>query len=223
MCRTLRLLLFGTLCLWPLLAASHFNLKEYRENLSAQAGYDRDDYGAFYETWRRLAEMGQALAQCNVGMMYAEGYGVDRDDGRAIHWFRKAAEQGYTEAQYQLGLRHGFGEYAYRDHVEALAWLTVSGRDSTVEQKAYLIRHMTAGEVATARELAQGYREVYVVPFEKVRESNWSSVRVQLEPHLGRVGNYIVVDPEVARRNARRLLAFRMTCNGVIAPATPAP
>jgi TPR repeat protein len=44
-------------------------------------------------------EQGDAEAQNNLGMMYANGEGVTRDDKQAAFWFRKAAEQGYAKTQ----------------------------------------------------------------------------------------------------------------------------
>ena len=35
-----------------------------------------------------------------IGIMYAKGMGVERDDTEAVKWHRKAAEQGHAESQY---------------------------------------------------------------------------------------------------------------------------
>ena len=52
--------------------------------------------------YRRGAEQGDADAQFNLGVMYAEGEGVARDDAEARRWYRKAAEQGHADAQHNL-------------------------------------------------------------------------------------------------------------------------
>ena len=45
--------------------------------------------------WYRLAaEQGDASAQFNLGIMYANGQGVLKDDAEAMRWYRLAAEQG---------------------------------------------------------------------------------------------------------------------------------
>ena len=56
-----------------------------------------------FDTLTKLAEQGNAGAQNDLGVMYAEGRGVPQDDAKAIKWFRKAAEQGHADAQLNLG------------------------------------------------------------------------------------------------------------------------
>ena len=51
---------------------------------------------------RTVAELGQAEAQFNLGMMYYNGDGFTRDDSEAVKWYIKAAEQGHTDAQLRL-------------------------------------------------------------------------------------------------------------------------
>jgi TPR repeat protein len=42
-------------------------------------------------------------AQSILGVMYAFGKGVLKNDKQAVYWYQKAAEQGLAEAQYNLG------------------------------------------------------------------------------------------------------------------------
>lgn len=49
------------------------------------------------------AEQGDALAQSQLGFMYAMGQGVFRNYAEAAKWYRKAAEQGHSEAIQWLG------------------------------------------------------------------------------------------------------------------------
>lgn len=65
---------------------------------------DRGDYAAALETWKPLAESGDAAALYIVGLMHARGEGVDQDVTEALRWFRQAAEQGLAEAQFSLTL-----------------------------------------------------------------------------------------------------------------------
>ena len=41
---------------------------------------------------RQRAEQGDTEAQYDLGLMYANGEGVARDDEQAVRWFRSAAE-----------------------------------------------------------------------------------------------------------------------------------
>ena len=51
------------------------------------------------ETLRKDAEQGYAEAQDVLGLAYANGVGVAKDQREAVRWWRKAAAQGYTQAQ----------------------------------------------------------------------------------------------------------------------------
>jgi TPR repeat protein len=42
--------------------------------------------------YRKAADQGHARAQCNLGLMYANGQGVAQDHATATTWLRKAAD-----------------------------------------------------------------------------------------------------------------------------------
>jgi len=52
--------------------------------------------------FRFLAEHGNPDAQCNLGLVSANGDGVPDDDAQAAYWICKAAEQGDANAQFRL-------------------------------------------------------------------------------------------------------------------------
>jgi TPR repeat protein len=54
------------------------------------------------EWYRKAADQGDAFAQCNLGVMYENGYGVAKDMNKAVEWYRKAAAQGITLAKQSL-------------------------------------------------------------------------------------------------------------------------
>jgi TPR repeat protein len=58
---------------------------------------------------RSLAEKGDVDAQLALGIMYAQGKGVDQDFGQAIRWYRAAASHGSSAALYQIGLAYQEG------------------------------------------------------------------------------------------------------------------
>ena len=69
---------------------------------------------------RRCAEQGNAIAQTNLGLMYAKGEGVAEDDAEAVRWYRLAAEQGYAMAQTNLGWMYAYGYGVAEDDAEAV-------------------------------------------------------------------------------------------------------
>ena len=52
------------------------------------------------------AKKGNQIAQFNVGVKYANGQGISKDDKQASEWYRKAAEQGHADAQSNLGVMY---------------------------------------------------------------------------------------------------------------------
>lgn len=60
--------------------------------------YNNAQYYEAAEWFQKAAELGNAQAQNNLGILYKYGTGVDRDIAKAAYWFAKAAEQGYDHA-----------------------------------------------------------------------------------------------------------------------------
>ncbi|MGB7369299.1 MAG: sel1 repeat family protein, partial [Methylovirgula sp.] len=58
------------------------------------AAFKRSDYATALRLWRSLADQGNADAQYNLGVMYANGQGVPQDYAEAAKWYRLAADQG---------------------------------------------------------------------------------------------------------------------------------
>lgn len=88
----------------------------------AGAAYTRGDYATALRLMRPLADQGDARAQSNLGLMYAEGKGVPQDFAEAVRWYRKAADQGYARAQSNLGLKYDDGQGVPQDYAEAVKW-----------------------------------------------------------------------------------------------------
>ena len=106
--------------------------------------------------WYRLAAgQGHAIAQNNLGSMYAYGRGVPQDDAEAVRWYRQAAAQGEAEAQYNLGLMYANGTGVPQDDVLAYAWLNLAveqGNELASGNKDKLQTRMTATQMARAQE-----------------------------------------------------------------------
>ncbi|MBI3432163.1 MAG: sel1 repeat family protein [Hydrogenophilales bacterium] len=69
------------------------------------------------------AEHGDAEAQLQLGMRYAEGDGVIQNDKEAAKWFALAAQQGQAEAQYRYGLALLQGRGVVQDYRAAFSWI----------------------------------------------------------------------------------------------------
>jgi uncharacterized protein len=75
-----------------------------------------------FEVVRTQAETGDALAQFELGWMFANGQGVLRDDAQALVWYSKAAEQKNPQAQIKVGSIYATGRGVAPDAVEARKW-----------------------------------------------------------------------------------------------------
>ena len=55
------------------------------------------------EVVTRAAELGDPVAQCNLGLSLLYGDGAPEDAAKAVEWFEKAARQKFSGGQFQLG------------------------------------------------------------------------------------------------------------------------
>ena len=69
---------------------------------TAVTEYNQGNYIKALDAFYVLAKEGDPKAQFNVGLIYANGKGVNKDSYQAMVWYKKAAEQGNTAAQYNL-------------------------------------------------------------------------------------------------------------------------
>ncbi len=68
----------------------------------ARRDYDRGNYDVALQKAQPLAVAGDPAAQMLLGMMYADGKGVARDDVQSWQWYWKAAVGGNAQAQLAL-------------------------------------------------------------------------------------------------------------------------
>tara|TARA_Y100000588_G_scaffold159272_1_gene173177 strand:- start:3 stop:443 length:441 start_codon:yes stop_codon:yes gene_type:complete len=117
-----------------------------------------------FELYRTAAHQGVAGAQCRLGIMYATGQGVLKDDIAAAHWFRLAAEQGDIEAQGGLALAYASGRGVTQDFVAAHMWISLAIEELTgdVQKRAIAFRDglstaLTTEQQETAEQLARNW------------------------------------------------------------------
>lgn len=108
-----------TLILALAAATGPLHAEGFHDGVSA---YEKGDLQAALRAWRPAAEQGDALAQYNLGALYAKGRGVNKDVNEAAKWFRRAAEQGNALAEYYLGGLYARGEGVAHDTTQAAHW-----------------------------------------------------------------------------------------------------
>ena len=98
---------------------------------------DRFD-GADCDEMVRAAEQGDAQTQISLGVMYATGRGVQRDDAEAVRWFRRAAEQGNAKAQNNVGVMLLWGGNVPFFSSEITEWFQLAAEQGHVVAQANL-------------------------------------------------------------------------------------
>ncbi len=86
------------------------------------AALQKGDYATAWREFRPLAEAGDARAQFNVALLYAEGRGTAQNDAEAAKWYRRSAEQGNAAAQNNLGALYNQGRGVDQNPAEAVNW-----------------------------------------------------------------------------------------------------
>jgi TPR repeat protein len=79
--------------------------------------------------YEKAAERGHSSAQCNLGLCYCKGEGVDQDEMQAVDWFMQAAEHDHSGAQFQLGVCYEQGVGVGQDEAEAVEWYRKAAED----------------------------------------------------------------------------------------------
>jgi len=86
------------------------------------AAYEAGNLPLAFREFHSSAGQGDAGSQFNVGLMYEQGIGVEKDEIQAVDWYRKAAGQGVSSAQYNLAVLYENGRGTAVDFAQANAW-----------------------------------------------------------------------------------------------------
>jgi hypothetical protein len=102
-----------------------------------EAAYQRGDYGSALRSWLPLADQGNAEAQFDLGILYANGRGVPQDYVTAHMWFNLSASKGdKTAASYRDQIASSM-DRAQLAEAQKLAreWLPVGMRNAAPPTK----------------------------------------------------------------------------------------
>jgi len=129
---------------------------------------DAGDYPAAMNELIPAANAGNAEAEELIGVMYASGLGVARDDVRAFEWYLRAAMKGHAGAQSGVGWYYEVGRgIAAPDLVRAYMWYVLSAiggdPDAAISQED-VVKKMTKAQIDKAHELIEDYR-TWLYPF----------------------------------------------------------
>ena len=118
----------------------------------AYQAYQQGDFATAHELWYYDAKRGNAHAQYNLGILYAEGRGVERNPDEAVKWWHSAAEKGHARAQHNLALAYMGaesnvkGKSANPNRRRAIHWLNQSAKQGLANSQYFLARLFSRGE-----------------------------------------------------------------------------
>ncbi len=140
----------------------------------AEIEHARDlmEEGKFKEAMSELlpaARSGNAEAEELIGIMYAMGLGVERDDIRAFDWYLRSSMKGHPGAQSGVGWYYEVGRgLPAPDLVRAYTWYVLSAiggdPDAAISQEE-VIKKMTPEEIEKAHILIDDYKS-WIYPFQ---------------------------------------------------------
>jgi TPR repeat protein len=117
----------------------------------------------------QAAEAGDALAQCNLGILYDNGtddngYAVEGNRPHALRWLLAAAEQGLPRAQVKLAEVYADGPDTSGSYATACGWFLLAAmglrgvhRHDARSGYERIASHLTPAQIAEARRFARNW------------------------------------------------------------------
>ena len=95
--------------------------------------------------WFKEAVQGNPYAQYSLGLRFARGDEVERNNVEAAKWYRRAAEQGCSEAQLMLGVCFMDGDGVEQNIQESKKWFRKAaeqGDETAMDALEYIEREL---------------------------------------------------------------------------------
>ena len=151
--------------LFLLLISSSDIAADYEKGFNA---YSEGDYATALAEWRPLAEQGDANGQFGLGLLYANGWGVDLNDDEALKWYGLAAGQGHGEAAYNLGVMNANGWGVPQSDEGAFKWYSQAAESG-----------FTTAQISLGKMYAIGFG----APQDNVQAHMWYNVASMLDDY----------------------------------------
>lgn len=143
-------------------ASKGFAQAQYRLGTLYERGLGvKADEARAKEWYARAAEQGNIKAMHNLAVLSANGKTGSPDYGLAARWFTQAAECGLADSQFNLAVLYENGLGVAADMHQSYKWLSLAARrgdKEAVRRRDIMKGKLTAGEIAEAEKLADGFR-----------------------------------------------------------------
>ena len=109
--------------------------------------YFKQDFTLAEEHYRTASDLGNVIAQYNLGHMYHRGENAKmvKDDKVTLKFWKLAAEQGDTRAMTNIGLKYGDEQNALYDLKESVKWLQIAAENNETHGQFFLAYHYHFG------------------------------------------------------------------------------
>ena len=116
------------------------------DSQAAQKWFDLATRNGAVGMIQREAQRGDAAMESNLGVMYFEGIGLEKDLTRAAQWYQRAAQQGYAlgQSNYAAQLLHGLG--VKQDYAAAAHWYELAAQQNYVQAQYALANMLVEGQ-----------------------------------------------------------------------------
>jgi tetratricopeptide (TPR) repeat protein len=94
-----------------------------------EAAIAEEKYNKALKLFSSAAKRGKADGEYGMGVLYSEGWGVNKSETKAFDWFHKAASQGFPPAQYSIGNAYFNGTGVEISIPEAEIWWDTAARN----------------------------------------------------------------------------------------------
>ena len=132
-----------------------------RHLAAATAAIAREEYSIALELLPPLAEAGNAIAQSQLGLLYAEGLGIEADYNTSLPLFTRSAKQGEPDGLYYLGYSYLHGTGVDIDRSRALAYFILAaqmGHKAAIEEVNRAEAVLSKQQQKNAMEIALEFR-----------------------------------------------------------------
>jgi TPR repeat protein len=137
---------------------------------TARQQMEANNFSQAYDELLPFAQAGNADAEELIGVMYAMGLGVEKDDVRAFEWYLRASMKGHPGAQSGIGWYYEVGRGLPEvDLVRAYLWYGLSaigGDPDAAISIEEVVKKMTPEQIEHAKILIEDYRG-HIYPFKE--------------------------------------------------------
>lgn len=165
----MKTVIFISLFLFSYICYPDINEKKMQED--ALEMYLSENYASAFQLYEKLSRTGNPIAEFYLGIMYLEGFGVNKNKLKAMEYFNKSANQNNSDAQFNLYLMYDKGETEYPDKNKALFWLIKSAENGNSKAQNNLGTLLLEG-----KEIKKDYKRA----FELFTQASSTSIEAQL-------------------------------------------